>query len=429
MLNAMDLPPLPPPSINSKRNYPLLLIGQFLGAFGDNFLLAVILAPLTFQLLSGQITEQQVNSQNVLFSAVFFLPFILLAPLAGFLNDRFPKTSGLLWGNLLKLAGTAIGFLGLSFSATHAAGLTWQLIGYTVVGLGACVYSPAKYGVLPEILPADRLVKANGSVEMLTLVAILGGLWGGATLYDHTRALSTCYLAAGGLYVLALTLNAAMQRTPHDPRASWRHSLREFVSSLTHLISHARLGRVLLGCGMFWFAGAVLRSNLQGWGLETLRAAGVADITNQKLALLKIGLILGVVAGSILAGQLHRIGDLRWARRYGFVLALGVLALGLLGGRLGLVAAVIALVITGIVAGLLLIPLNASLQHESHQGHLGKTIAVQNFVDYVSMLAGAGFLQLMTFFHLAPSGVFVALAFALVAFASVLRFRSAAVPS
>jgi LPLT family lysophospholipid transporter-like MFS transporter len=106
-----------------------------------------------------------------------------------------------------------------------------------------------------------------------------------------------------------------------------------------------------------------------------------------------------------------------------------VLALGLLGGRLGLVAAVIALVITGIVAGLLLIPLNASLQHESHQGQLGKTIAVQNFVDYVSMLAGAGFLQLMTFFHLAPSGVFVALAFALVALASVLRFRSAAVPS
>jgi LPLT family lysophospholipid transporter-like MFS transporter len=180
---------------------------------------------------------------------------------------------------------------------------------------------------------------------------------------------------------------------------------------------------------MFWFAGAVLRSNLQGWGLETLRAAGVESISNQKLALLKIGLILGVVAGSILAGQLHRIGDLRWTRRYAFILALGVLALGLLGGRVGLVAAVAALVVTGIVAGLLLIPLNASLQHESDQGRLGKTIAVQNFVDYVSMLTGAGFLQLMTVFHLAPSGVFVALAATLLALTVALRFRSVAVTS
>src|SRR5215218_5774620 len=156
--------------MNSKRNYPLLLSGQFLGAFGDNFLLAAILGPLTFQLLSGQITEQQVNSQNVLFSAVFFFPFILLAPLAGFLNDRFPKTRGLLWGNLLKLAGTGIGFAGLWLNGDlGSAGHWWQVVGYTVVGLGACVYSPAKYGVLPEILPPERLVKANGTVEMLTL--------------------------------------------------------------------------------------------------------------------------------------------------------------------------------------------------------------------------------------------------------------------
>ena len=411
-------------SMKSSRNYPLLLSGQFLGAFGDNFLLAAILGPLTFQLLSGQITEQQVNAQNVIFSAVFFIPFILLAPLAGFLNDRFPKTSGLLWGNALKLIGTAIGFYGVwKAGASSAFTHGWQVIGYTVVGLGACIYSPAKYGVLPEILPAERLVKANGSVEMLTLVAILGGLWGGAAVYDHSRSLTVCYSAVAGLYVLALGLNAAMQRTPRNEAASLRASVGEFGRSVWVLARHPRLGRVLLGSGMFWFAGAVLRSNLQGWGLETLRAAGVADITNQKLALLKIGLIAGIVLGSVLAGVIHKTGDLSWVRRYGVIMAGGTLLLGLIGGHAGLIAAVSCLVVTGLAAGLLLIPLNAALQHESDPSRLGKTIAVQNFVDYVSMLLGAGFLQLMTVFNLVPSRVFIALALTLLVFAGALRLR------
>lgn len=407
----------------SSRNYPLLLSGQFLGAFGDNFLLAAILGPLTFQLLAGAITEQEVNTQNALFSAVFFVPFILLAPLAGWLNDRLPKTAGLFWGNLLKLAGTALGGVGVwrhagDFHASHL----WQVAGYTIVGLGACVYSPAKYGILPEILLAERLVKANGTVEMLTLIAILGGLWGGATLFDHTRSLPACYAGSLGLYAAALVFNALMQRTPCNPAAPLRRSVTEFIGRLTSLVRSPRLGRVLLGCGLFWFAGAVLRSNLQGWGLETLLGAGVANITNQKLALLKIGLIAGIVSGSVLAGQLHRVSDLTWTGRYGVLLAVAILLLGLVGGAWGLVAAVTLLVATGLAAGLLLIPLNAALQHEGEHAALGKTIAVQNFVDYLSMLVGAGFLQLLTHFGFTPGRIFVALAATLGALALALRF-------
>jgi LPLT family lysophospholipid transporter-like MFS transporter len=256
---------------------------------------------------------------------------------------------------------------------------------------------------------------------MLTLIAILGGLWGGATLYDYTRSLIGCYGATIGLYAAALAFNAAMDRTPANAAASLRRSVAEFGTSLGALLKHPRLGRVLLGCGMFWFAGAVLRSNLQGWGLETLRAAGVVAIDNQRLAILKIGLILGVVAGSQLAGQLHRVGDLSWTRRYGVMMAGGVLLLGLLGGKFGVAVAALALVVTGVAAGLLLIPLNAALQHESDPTQLGKTIAVQNFVDYCSMLVGAAFLQLLTHFNFAPAQAFVALAAALAVLAVALR--------
>lgn len=408
--------------MKSSRNYYLLLAGQFLGAFGDNFLLAAILGPLTYQLTAGTITEQSVTAQNTIFSAVFFVPFIVLAPLAGFLNDRMPKTQWLRRGNALKFIGTCVGFFGVwqhagDFHASH----TWQLAGYAIVAIGACVYSPAKYGILPEILPADRLVKANGTVEMLTLIAILGGLWGGGVLYDQVRSLPLCYAASLGLYATAFVLNFLMDRTPHNAAATLGHSIGEFFSSLRGLLTHARLGRVLLGCGLFWFAGATLRNNLQGWGLEVFKQAGITEVSNQKLAMLKVGLIVGIVVGSMLAGQLHKIGDLSWSRRYGFLMALAILLLGLLGGHFGLAIVVAALIGAGLCAGLLIVPFNAALQHESDPAKLGKTIAIQNFIDYLAMLIGAGFLGVMTLLGLTPLQIFLALPVALALISLALR--------
>lgn len=411
--------------MNSPRNYHRLLAGQFLGAFGDNFVLAAALGPLTFSLASGAITEREVNAQNALFSAVFFIPFIVLAPLAGWLNDRMPKTSWLFGGNVVKLLGALLALAGVWLHAgDFHASRTWQVIGYAIIGLGACIYSPAKYGILPEILPAERLVKANGMVEMLTLIAIVGGLGGGAALYDATRSLPACYIASAVLYVAALVCNSRMERTPHNATASLRHSAGEFATSLRRLLTHARLGRVLFGCALFWFAGATLRSNLQGWGLQVFHEAGRHDVTNTQLALLKLGLVLGIVAGSVLAGRLHRLGDLSWARRYGWLMAAAVLALGLLGGHAGLAVVIAALVAAGIFAGLLIVPLNAALQHESDPGKLGKTIAIQNFTDYLAMLVGAGFLGALTAAGLSPTQVFIALPIVLALASIALRLRA-----
>jgi LPLT family lysophospholipid transporter-like MFS transporter len=412
--------------VKPDRDYPLLLGGQFLGAFGDNFLLAAILSPLTYELAAGRIGAARVGSENAVYSAVFFVPFIVLAPIAGFLNDRMPKTSWLLGGNLVKAAGSAAGLAGSLMAG--AAGHAWQVAGYAVVGIGACVYSPAKYGILPEILPEARLVKANGTVEMLTLVAIVLGLGGGAWLYDEVRSLPACYAAAILLYAVALLLNAAMARSPSNPAARFGRTLSEFRASLASLLGNPRLGRILLGSGLFWFAGATLRTNLQGWGLEVFREAGVATVTNTRLVLLKIGLVLGASAGAMLAGQLHRTGDLRRTRPYGFALAGSVALLGLLGGSLGLWVVVLALIAAGVSGALLVVPLNAALQAESDSATLGKTVSVQNFVDYLSMLAGAGFLALTARLGLAPTGAFVALGAVLAALAAGLRIRPARPP-
>jgi LPLT family lysophospholipid transporter-like MFS transporter len=392
--------PAPPPS--APRNYPLLLVGQFLGAFGDNFLLKAILGPLTYALASGAITEARVNGENALFSLVFSVPFIVLAPFAGFLNDRMPKTAWLVGGNLVKILGALVGLAGATPLA-GSTGHTVQVLGYMIVGVGACVYSPAKYGILPEIVETSRLVKANGTVEMLTLVAIVSGLGLGGILYDQTLSLRACYGAGIALYVAAFLCNGAMTRTPCNPEARFRRSLAEFGRNFRILFGSPRLGRILLGSALFWFAGSTLKSALQGWGLEAYAEAGITHVTNFKLVLLVIGMVTGIVAGAALAGRLHRTGDLSWSRRYGLMMAAGLACLGVLGGHLGLVPPVIVLVGTGAAAGLLIVPLNAALQSESDPARLGKTVSVQNFTDYIGIAAGAAFLSFLTRFNLGPN--------------------------
>lgn len=381
----------PTPPASASRNYPLLLTGQFLSAFGDNFLLAAILGPLTYALNAGRIDEARVNGDNALFGIVFILPFVVLAPLAGYLNDRMSKTLWLTGGNVIKLIGTFTGLVAV-YAYPGDASRTLQLVGYTIVGLGACIYSPAKYGILPEILPRERLVKANGTVEMLTLAAIVGGLAGGGILYDHTLSLPLCYGVSAGLFLAALLCNAAMTRTPGNASAHFGRSVREFGATFIAIVRSPRLGRILLGSALFWFAGSTLRTALQGWGLMVYAEAGITHITNLKLVLLKLGLVAGIVAGSVLAGQLHKTGDLSWARRYGTLMALGFVGLGLLGGHHGLTLVVLVLILTGAAAGLLIVPVNAALQSESDPTTVGKTVAIQNFADCIGIAIGAFFL-------------------------------------
>jgi hypothetical protein len=175
------------------------------------------------------------------------------------------------------------------------------------------------------------------------------------------------------------------------------------------LVTNARLGKILLGSALFWFAGSALKSALQGWGLAVFAAAGVQHITNLKLVLLKVGMVVGIVLGAFLAGQLHKTGDLSWARRYAFLLAAGLAGLGLLGGRFGLPAVILVLIVTGAAAGLLVVPFNAALQSETDQTKLGKTVSVQNCTDYIGIAAGAAYLGYLTHLNLTPNGDLVVL--------------------
>jgi len=403
--------------MSSKRNYPLLLSAQFLGAFGDNAILAVILGQLLFLKQSGTISEDAMRTGNAIFTSLLFVPYVLLAPLAGYLNDRFAKTGWLFGGNLLKVLGTAIA----AISIWH--GHTWEGIGYFIVGVGACVYSPAKYGILPEILPRERLVKANGTVELLTLVAILIGNIAGAQMIDRLT-IGQCYMILLVIYSASMFLNLLMKRTKDHLEIRFNRSVSEFFQHSWSLVSSARLGRILLGTGLFWVCGAVMKMNFQPWGQQVL----LLD-TNTKIALLGLWLSVGVMIGSIAAGQLYKVDDLHHTRWHGIGLAVFLVALGTIG-QLAATGAISAphvaigvLILAGIAAGLFLIPLNAALQAESDETKLGKTIACQNFVDNTGMMLGGGFVFLTIKLGISSSGVFVVLAVLVVAVASLLKFK------
>ena len=397
----------------AQRNYPILLTSQFLSALGDNAILAVIVGQLTYLQKAGALTEAQLRTHNTVYTSLLFVPFIVLAPIAGFLNDRYPKTAWLAGGNGLKVIGTLLCTLSIAF------GPIWQGIGYLMVGVGACVYGPAKYGILPEILPKDRLVRANGMVELLTLVAILGGGIVGSVMSDRWKdSVLTSYGVIMGIYLGSLLLNVMMQQTPANPTVRWKTNVSTFWEHAQQLAKAPRLSRMLLGTGLFWVCGAAMKINFQPWGLNVLRLPD-----NTQIALLGLWLSVGVMVGSILAGQWFQIGDLRRTRFFGFSLGATLALLFsveplefwrhpvIQAGPLHLVVPVVGLLIgTGIAAGFFLIPLNAALQSESDPGKLGKTIAVQNLVDNIGMSCASLLCLISVKADISASGVFLVLA-------------------
>jgi LPLT family lysophospholipid transporter-like MFS transporter len=386
------------------RNYPLLLSSQFLGAFGDNVILAVILGPVMKRFQAHEITAQYQQIANIVYTSLLFVPYLVFAPIAGYFNDRFPKTRGLMAGNGLKMLGAVLAWLSLGNREY------WMAVGYLIVGFGACLYSPAKYGILPEIVPAAKLVKANGAVELLTMVAILTGNLFGAKIVDRL-SLNICYTIVIFIYAFSTLMTMIMVQTPAHREVHFKRNLKEFAQTARFIFERPRLVKIVLGTSLFWICGALMKMNFQPWGQQVMRFTTMTEV-----AMLGLWLTLGIMAGSVLAGQLHKIGELHAIRRYGFMLAGSVALIACTSGLIKAgfdyprAYAIVLLIFTGIMAGLFLIPLNAALQAESHQGQLGKTIATQNLIENVAMLGGSAFAYFNVTIGFDPSQIFLALA-------------------
>jgi MFS family permease len=320
-----------------------------------------------------------------------------------------PKGRVMLITNGIKIVGCA-----LMLALVH------PLLSYAIVGLGAAAYSPAKYGILTELLPPRQLVVANGWIEGTTVGSIiLGTALGGALISPHIAAsllsidmpmvdtpIDTPPQAAiaviMGIYVIAAIFNWFIPDTGVDHRIPSKNPLflvREF-SHCVALLWKDRLGQISLATTtLFWGAGATLQfiviewtSRVFGWDLS--RSAYMMGVV-----------ALGIAIGAVMAA---RLVSLRGAVR---VLPIGTL-MGLVVISMifvhSLPLAIGLLIAIGACAGFFVVPMNALLQHRGHvlMG-AGHSIAVQNFNENIGILVMVGLYALMVRMGMSVSSAIV----------------------
>lgn len=342
-----------------------VMTAQFLSAMGDNALIIAAIALLK----AGGHGEASTGLQ-----ACFVIPFIVLAPFAGPIADSFPKGHVMLASNVLKTLGAAAMFTGLS-----------PFVGYAVAGIGATLYSPAKYGILAQMFAPEKLVRANGMFEGSTIAAILIGTVLGGKLAD-----SSIHIALGAvlaMYIVATLANLMIPRlAPEHPAELSRPSVfvRDFGHALATLTANRDARFSALGSSMFWGAGISLRLALFVWVPAALGLKDNAAVTNL-MGVLSVGIVLGAA----LAGACITLKTVNRALIGGLLLGPVIIALAFTT-HLYVAAALIALI--GLCGGGFAIPLNALLQERGHETvGAGRALAVQNLVENLTMLLFVGF--------------------------------------
>ncbi|MDT3564816.1 lysophospholipid transporter LplT [Cronobacter malonaticus] len=362
------------------RGMMAVIVAQFLSAFGDNALLFATLA-----LLKQQFYPEW--SQPVL-QMVFVCAYILLAPFVGQVADSFSKGRVMMVANGLKLLGAVVIVFGGN-----------PFVGYTLVGVGAAAYSPAKYGILGEIITGDRLVKANGLMESSTIAAILIGSMAGGMLADwHVgAALGVCALAyagAVGANLLIPKLGAAR------PGQSWRFGpmTRSFFSACRTLWHNDETRFSLVGTSMFWGAGVTLRFLLVLWVPVAL---GITD--NATPTYLNAMVAVGIVAGAGAAAKLVTLERVSRCMPAGILIGVAVIFFSLQQAAL---PAYLLLLLIGFFGGFFVVPLNALLQERGKRSvGAGNAIAVQNLGENTAMLLMLGLYSLAVKLSLPVVGI------------------------
>ncbi|EGE4658525.1 lysophospholipid transporter LplT [Salmonella bongori serovar 48:i:- str. 94-0708] len=357
-----------------------VIVAQFLSAFGDNALLFATLALLKAQFYPDW-------SQPVL-QMVFVGAYILFAPFVGQIADSFAKGRVMMIANGLKLAGAAGICLGVN-----------PFVGYTLVGIGAAAYSPAKYGILGELTTGDKLVKANGLMEASTIAAILLGSVAGGVLADwHViAALVACALAYAGAVAANLFIPKLVAARPGQ---SWHLAAmtRSFFCACVVLWRNGETRFSLVGTGLFWGAGVTLRFLLVLWVPVAL---GITD--NATPTYLNAMVAVGIVVGAGAAAKLVTLDTVSRCMPAGILIGVMVAVFSL---QHALLPAYALLLLIGMSGGFFVVPLNALLQERGKKSvGAGNAIAVQNLGENSAMLLMLGLYSLTVLVGVPPVAI------------------------
>jgi len=384
-----------------KKGFYTIMSAQFFSSLADNALFVAAVELLR--------SSQQPEWQRAALVPMFALFYVLLAPFVGAFADAVPKGRVMFIANLIKIAGCLMMLFG-----TH------PLLSYAIVGLGAAAYSPAKYGILTELLPPSQLVKANGWIEGLTIGSIILGVLLGGQLVGRmiapmllsfdmpfvTTGIDTAPEAAIAtlmwLYVVAALFNLFIPRTS-APLQVFERSLvglvRDFSTCNARLWGD-KLGQISLATTtLFWGVSGNLRYIVLAWAAVALGYA-----TTQASALVGV-VAIGTAVGAVLAVRMKLD---QATRVIPLGIAMGVLVIGMNFITNVWVAAPF-LILLGALGGFLVVPMNALLQHRGHNlMGAGRSIAVQNFNEQACILGLGAFYAAMTKFGLSAFGAITA---------------------
>jgi LPLT family lysophospholipid transporter-like MFS transporter len=381
-----------------KRGFYTIMSAQFFSSLADN---ALFVGAVQLLRSSGAAEWQQAA-----LVPMFALFYVVLAPFVGAFADALPKGRVMLYSNTIKIVGCVLMLFG-----TH------PLMAYAIVGLGAAAYSPAKYGILTELLPASQLVKANGWIEGLTIASIilgvlLGGQLVGPAVSSYLLGFDLPMLDTGIdnapeaaisvlilVYVLAAWFNTRIPLTGVPMRPLPKHliSLLPDFWNCNLRLWRDRLGQISLGTTtLFWGVSGNLRFIVLAWA-----SAALGYSVTQASALVGV-VAIGTAVGAVAASLRMRLDQAT------LVLPLGI-GMGLLVILLNFITNVWVaapfLVLLGGLGGFLVVPMNALLQHRGHNlMGAGRSIAVQNFNEQACILGLGAFYSLSTGMGLSAFG-------------------------
>lgn len=359
-------------SLLRDRGFLCFLGTQFLAAFNDNlFKMIVSVAAVAYTVGNPEAGSRYL----ALTGAVFVLPFLLLAGWAGQLADRFSKSQV-----LIVTKASEILTMILALFALQAANMPALLAILFLLATQANFFSPAKYGILPEMLPERDLSRANALLELSTFVAIVLGGGVGTLLFEHWKQEAwKMGLFLIGLSVLGSLASLGIRRVPASPsrEAFHRNPFSEVLSGLRILASNRPMALTVLAISAFWMIGGLLQLALVVFVKETLHGS------ESQIGLLVAALAFGIGLGSLAAGRLSGDAiDLGFVAPAGFLMGLSTLALS---ATVTQGAAGVCLVLMGFFGGLFIVPLNAFLQEEAPAAEKGRLLATNNFVNMLGV--------------------------------------------
>lgn len=381
-----------------KRGFYTIMSAQFFSSLADNALFVGAV-----QLLRSTGAPEW---QQAALVPMFALFYVVLAPFVGAFADAYPKGQVMLYSNGIKIVGCLMMLFG-----TH------PLMSYAIVGLGAAAYSPAKYGILTELLPASQLVKANGWIEGLTIASIILGVLLGGQLVSSGIALQllaidlpwfntsidTAAEAAISVLIFVYLIAAWFNtRIPHTgvPMRPMPRRLISLLPDFWHCnmrLWRDRLGQISLATTtLFWGVSGNLRYIVLAWA-----AAALGYTVTQASALVGV-VAIGTAVGAVVASLRMRLEQATLVLPLGIGMGLLVIVLNFINN---VWVAAPFLILLGGLGGFLVVPMNALLQHRGHNlMGAGRSIAVQNFNEQACILGLGAFYSLSTGMGLSAFG-------------------------